>query len=349
MLSMRELQRERDLSLGNVTILINRAPGRPELTYVQESETKFRTDLLASGVPGTNAPTHQRTNTPTHQHSNTPTLQHSNTPTLQHSNTPTLQHSNTPTLQRSNTPTLQHSNKTTFNMDLQLKGKKAIVTGGSAGIGLAIARMLAQEGVQVTIPGRNIKKVNEAIATLSGYGRGIETDLGTAEGAKKLIAQVPETDILVNNLGIYESKDFTDITDEDWLHYFEVNLLGGIRLARHYFPAMLKRNSGRVIFVSSEAAAEVHPDMIHYGVTKTGQVVVARGLAEMTKGTRVTVNSVCRARLVPRPLWAFCKPRPPIRTRAPRSSRKSTSKTNARLRSFNEWRKTLRSLASLRI
>jgi NAD(P)-dependent dehydrogenase (short-subunit alcohol dehydrogenase family) len=177
-------------------------------------------------------------------------------------------------------------------MDLQLKGKTAIVTGGSAGIGLAISRMLSEEGVQVTIPGRNLKKVNEAIASLSGKVRGVEADLGTAEGAKRLIAQVPDTDILVNNLGIYESKDFTDITDEDWFHYFEVNLLGGIRLARHYFPGMLKRNSGRVIFVSSEAAAEVHPDMIHYGVTKTGQVVVARGLAEMTKGTRVTVNSV---------------------------------------------------------
>jgi NAD(P)-dependent dehydrogenase (short-subunit alcohol dehydrogenase family) len=153
-------------------------------------------------------------------------------------------------------------------------------------------RMLAEEGVQVTIPGRNLKKVNESIATISGKVSAIETDLATAAGAKKLISQVPETDILVNNLGIYESKDFTNITDEDWLHYFEVNLLGGIRLARHYFPGMLKRNWGRVIFVSSEAAAEVHPDMIHYGVTKTGQVVVARGLAELTKGTRVTVNSV---------------------------------------------------------
>jgi NAD(P)-dependent dehydrogenase (short-subunit alcohol dehydrogenase family) len=177
-------------------------------------------------------------------------------------------------------------------MDLQLKGKTAIVTGGSAGIGLAISRMLAEEGVQVTIPGRSLRKVNEAIAALPGEVKGVEADLGTAEGAKMLITQVPETDILVNNLGIYESKDFTDITDEDWLRYFEVNLIGGIRLARHYFPGMLKRDSGRVIFVSSETAAEVHPDMIHYGVTKTGQVVVARGLAEMTKGTRVTVNSV---------------------------------------------------------
>ena len=143
-------------------------------------------------------------------------------------------------------------------MDLQLKGKKAIVTGGSAGIGLAIARMLADEGVEVTIPGRNSKKLNEAIASLGRAVHGIEADLGSAAGAMKLIKQVPETDILVNNLGIYESKNFADITDEEWLRYFEVNLLGGIRLARHYFPAMLTRNWGRVIFVSSEAAAETH-------------------------------------------------------------------------------------------
>jgi NAD(P)-dependent dehydrogenase (short-subunit alcohol dehydrogenase family) len=121
---------------------------------------------------------------------------------------------------------------------------------------------------------------------------GLETDLGTAEGAKRLIEQVPETDILVNNLGIYESRNFVDITDDEWVRCFQINLLGGIRLARHYFPGMLRRNWGRVIFVSSEAAAETHPDMIHHGVTKTGQVVVARGLAEMTKGTRVTVNSI---------------------------------------------------------
>ncbi len=177
-------------------------------------------------------------------------------------------------------------------MDLQLKGKKAIVTGGSAGIGLAVARLLAEEGVQVTIPGRSGKKLSQAITTLRGSAHAVETDLGTAEGARILISQVPDTDILVNNLGIYESKKFTDISDEDWLRYFEVNLLGGIRLARHYFPRMLERNWGRVIFVSSEAGAETHPDMIHYGVTKTGQVVVARGLAEMTKGTSVTVNSV---------------------------------------------------------
>jgi NAD(P)-dependent dehydrogenase (short-subunit alcohol dehydrogenase family) len=142
------------------------------------------------------------------------------------------------------------------------------------------------------IPGRNRQKLNKAIASLPGVVHGIEADLGTSAGAMTLSAQVPETDILVNNLGIYESKPFADISDEEWLRYFEVNLLGGIRLARHYFPTMLQRNWGRVIFVSSEAAAETHPDMIHYSVTKTGQVVVSRGLAEMTKGTGVTVNAV---------------------------------------------------------
>ena len=177
-------------------------------------------------------------------------------------------------------------------MDLQLTGKKAIVTAGTAGIGLGIARALAQEGVEVTISGRSRKKLNEVIASLQGAVHGIEADLGTSEGAIKFIERVAETDILVNNLGIFESKSFTEMSDAEWLRYFEVNLLSGIRLARHYFPAMLKRNWGRIIFVSSEAGAETHPDMIHYGVTKTGQLVVSRGLAEMTKGTNVTVNSI---------------------------------------------------------
>jgi NAD(P)-dependent dehydrogenase (short-subunit alcohol dehydrogenase family) len=173
-----------------------------------------------------------------------------------------------------------------------LKGKKAIVTGGTAGIGLGIARALAREEVEVSITGRNRKKLDQAIASSQGAVHGIEADLGTPEGASKLIEQVPHTDILVNNLGIYESKRFGNIKDEEWRQYFEINLLSGIRLARHYFPGMLERDWGRIIFVSSEAAAETHPDMIHYGVTKTGQLVVSRGLAEMTKGTRVTVNSI---------------------------------------------------------
>jgi NAD(P)-dependent dehydrogenase (short-subunit alcohol dehydrogenase family) len=177
-------------------------------------------------------------------------------------------------------------------MDLQLKGKRAIVTAGTAGIGLGIARALAQEGAEIAISGRSRKKLNEVIASLHGSVYGIEADAGTSVGVTKLIEQVPETDILVNNLGIYESKSFGDISDEEWLRYFEVNLLSGIRLGRHYFPLMLKRNSGRIIFISSEAGAESHPDMIHYGVTKTGQLAVSRGLAEMTKGTKVTVNSI---------------------------------------------------------
>lgn len=177
-------------------------------------------------------------------------------------------------------------------MNLKLQNKKAIVTGGSAGIGLAVARLLAEEGAEVVIPGRNIKKLEEAISSLTGNVRGLEADLSTEEGARKLIKAVPETDILVNNLGIYESKHFTEITDADWAHYFEVNLMSGVRLSRHYLPGMLQRNEGRLVFVSSEAAAETHPDMIHYGVTKTGQLALSRGLAEMTKGTKVTVNSV---------------------------------------------------------
>jgi NAD(P)-dependent dehydrogenase (short-subunit alcohol dehydrogenase family) len=161
-------------------------------------------------------------------------------------------------------------------MDLQLKGKRAIVTGGSAGIGLAIARLLAEEGVEVTIPGRHGKKLSKAVASLPGSVHGIEANLGTAEGAKKLIEQVPETDILVNNLGIYESKDFVDISDEDWLRYFEINLLGGIRLARHYFPAMLLISTLR--FKSKKAK-----------LTRVGKVEFRHGLSALSMGRSLPV------------------------------------------------------------
>ena len=181
-------------------------------------------------------------------------------------------------------------------MDLQLKGKTALVTGSTAGIGLEIARRLAMEGAAVTVAGRGKDKVEAAVADIKASGAtdvtGIVADVTTAEGAADVVARLPVADILVNNLGIYESKDFADITDDDWKRFFDINVVSGARLARAYFPAMLKRNSGRVIFVSSESALSVPKDMIHYAVTKTAQLTIARGLAELTKGTKVTVNSV---------------------------------------------------------
>jgi NAD(P)-dependent dehydrogenase (short-subunit alcohol dehydrogenase family) len=175
-------------------------------------------------------------------------------------------------------------------MDLQLKNKTAIVTGGTAGIGLAIAKALTAEGVTVTVPGRTQAKLDKSLAGLTI--RGIVADVATAEGAQSLIQQVPDTDILINNLGIYEPKAFTDITDADWLNIFETNVLSGVRLSRHYFPRMLQRNDGRVIFISSESGIMTPPEMIHYGVTKSSQLAISRGLAELTKGTAVTVNTV---------------------------------------------------------
>ncbi|GLK73636.1 SDR family oxidoreductase [Ancylobacter dichloromethanicus] len=175
-------------------------------------------------------------------------------------------------------------------MDLQLNGKTALVTGSTAGIGLEIARRLVAEGADVVICGRSQGKLDTA-ATDTG-ARGVLADPATAEGAEALVAAVPEVDILINNLGIYESKTFTDITDADWLRFFEVNVLSGARLARAYFPGMIARNWGRIIFIASESGLLVPPDMVHYGMTKTAQLAIARGLAANTKGTRVTVNSV---------------------------------------------------------
>ena len=177
-------------------------------------------------------------------------------------------------------------------MDLKLKGKTAVVTGGTAGIGLAIARSLAAEGANVAVPGRTQKKLEEAFDKDSPKVRKIVADVGTAEGAAALIAAVPETDILVNNVGIYEIKPFADIPDEDWFRLFEVNVMSGVRLSRHYFPKMLAKNDGRVIFISSESGIMTPSEMVHYGMTKSSQLAVSRGMAELTKGTAVTVNTV---------------------------------------------------------
>jgi len=182
-------------------------------------------------------------------------------------------------------------------MDLQLTGKTALVSGSTAGIGLAIASVLAQEGTAVVVNGRSQKRVDEAIqqirrARTDADVKGIAADLGTRQGVEALTASLPQVDILVNNLGIFEPKPFFEVPDQDWLRFFEVNVLSGVRLARFYLPGMLKRNWGRVVFISSESGLNIPKEMIHYGVTKTAQVALARGLAEMTAGTRVTVNSV---------------------------------------------------------
>lgn len=179
-------------------------------------------------------------------------------------------------------------------MNLKLCGKTALVTGSTAGIGLAIANRLAAEGVEVTIVGRNQAKLDAAadIVAASGKVRAVLADAATAEGAGALIAAAPRTDILVNNLGIYEAKPFAEITDADWHHFFEVNVVSGARLARHYFPQMLANDWGRVIFIASESALAIPAEMIHYGMTKTAQLAISRGLAEHTRGTGVTVNSV---------------------------------------------------------
>jgi NAD(P)-dependent dehydrogenase (short-subunit alcohol dehydrogenase family) len=182
-------------------------------------------------------------------------------------------------------------------MELEIGGKHALVTGSTGGIGLAAARQLAAEGASVVVNGRTQARVNAAVRGIrdvvqGAEVRGIAADLGTAEGCRRLIAQLPAVDILVNNLGIFEPKPFEEIPDEDWLRFFEVNVLSGVRLARQYLPGMRSRDWGRIVFVSSESAVQIPSEMIHYGVTKTAQLAVARGLAETTVGSGVTVNSV---------------------------------------------------------
>jgi len=182
-------------------------------------------------------------------------------------------------------------------MDLQLFGKIALVSGSTGGIGLAIATTLAQEGATVIVNGRTQVRVNTAIDQIKQKTpnvklQGIAADLGTIDGANALFQQVPEVDILVNNLGIYGAQAFTEISDDEWMKFLEVNVMSGIRLSRYYLPKMVQQNWGRIIFISSESGINIPAEMIHYGVTKTAQLSLARGLAETTVGTNVTVNSV---------------------------------------------------------
>jgi NAD(P)-dependent dehydrogenase (short-subunit alcohol dehydrogenase family) len=187
-------------------------------------------------------------------------------------------------------------------MDLQLVGKTALVSGSTAGIGLAIASGLAQEGATVYVNGRTEARVKQAMAEVEaakaqvkqtqGTVEGITADLGSVEGCVELFSQLPNVDILVNNLGIFEARLFAQISDDDWRRFFEVNVLSGVRLSRQYLPGMLKNNWGRILFISSESAVQIPVEMIHYGMTKTAQVAIARGLAESVAGSKVTVNSI---------------------------------------------------------
>jgi len=169
-------------------------------------------------------------------------------------------------------------------MDLQLTNKKALVTGSTAGIGFAIASCLAEEGASVVVNGRSQQRVEEAVKRIQrektdAQVTGVAADLGTKEGVDLLTKKLTAVDILVNNLGIFEPKPFPDITDEDWLRFFEVNVLSGVRLSRFYLPQMLQQNWGRLVFISSESGLNIPVEMIHYGVTKTAQIALARGLA----------------------------------------------------------------------
>jgi NAD(P)-dependent dehydrogenase (short-subunit alcohol dehydrogenase family) len=181
-------------------------------------------------------------------------------------------------------------------MDLQLKGKLALVSGSTAGIGLAIANTLAQEGARVIVNGRKQDAVDEAVAQLKASTGadvlGFAGDLSKAEVANELAQRYPDVEILVNNLGIFEPKPFEAIPDEDWLRFFDVNVLSGVRLARLFLPSMKRANWGRIIFISSESGVQIPAEMIHYGMTKTAQIAVARGIAESVAGTGITVNSV---------------------------------------------------------
>jgi NAD(P)-dependent dehydrogenase (short-subunit alcohol dehydrogenase family) len=182
-------------------------------------------------------------------------------------------------------------------MDLGVRGRHALVTGSTAGIGFATARALAAEGAAVVVNGRSEERVNRAMRAIreavpGAHVGGVAADLGSEAGCEVVTREVPVLDILVNNVSIFEPKPFEEITDADWFRFFETNLLSGVRLSRFYLPEMRARDWGRIVFVSSESAVQIPVEMIHYGMTKTAQIAVARGLAETTAGSGVTVNSV---------------------------------------------------------
>lgn len=182
-------------------------------------------------------------------------------------------------------------------MDLKIKDKTVLITGSTAGIGFATAKRFLLEGATVFINGRTKESVDQAVNDLKSFVEnsnvsGIVADFSKVEDVNRLLEELPEVDILINNAGIFEPKPFVAIPDEDWFRFFEINVMSGIRLSRHYFPKMLAKNWGRIIFISSESAVFIPDEMIHYGMTKTAQLAVSRGLAELTKNTGVTVNCI---------------------------------------------------------
>ena len=177
-------------------------------------------------------------------------------------------------------------------MDLQLANKVALITGSTKGIGLAIAKLLAEEGAKVIINGRSEKSTQEAAAKIGHGARGIAADVSTAAGCETLLQQAGQVDILINNAGIFEPKPFSEIPDADWDRFFQVNVMSGVRLTRALFDGMVQRNWGRVIFISSESGKQIPSEMIHYGFTKAAQLALVNGLCRLTKGTGVTVNAI---------------------------------------------------------
>ncbi len=182
-------------------------------------------------------------------------------------------------------------------MDLKLTEKVALVSGSTAGIGLAIAQSLAAEGAHVYVNGRTQERVESAMTAIRSQTPGakvdgIVADFSDAAGAEAVIAKLPAVDVLVNNVGVFEPKSFAEIPDTDWFRFFEVNVMSGVRLTRHYLPGMLKKNWGRILFISSESAVQIPAEMVHYGMTKTAQIAIARGVAESVAGSGVTVNSI---------------------------------------------------------
>ncbi len=189
-------------------------------------------------------------------------------------------------------------------MDLELKNKKVLISGSTAGIGRAIAEMLATEGAHVIINGRgkdDVSKAAKEISERTGNKNvtGVAADFAERKEVDALLKEVPEIDILINNVGIFNEVDFADITDEEWMETWEINVMSGVRLSRHYFPKMLEKNWGRIIFISSESGINIPTEMVHYGVSKTALLSLSRGLARLSKGSDVTVNSV-----LPGPTWS---------------------------------------------